>query len=120
MMDLSLKDNDLMVANGDFLMCATDTDAIAQTICTRLKILAGEWFLDSNIGIPYLSKILGKKRNDRFLQKLITDEIRTVPSVKELHNFSFNDGIESRLIVVKFKTVLSNQIAITINESVRI
>ena len=120
MMDLLLNDNDLMVANGDFLMCATDTDAIGQTISTRLKILADEWFLDSNIGIPYLSKILGKKRNDRFLQKLITDEIRTVPSVKELHNFSFNDGIESRLIVVKFKTVLSNQIAITINESVRI
>jgi hypothetical protein len=120
MMDLLLNDNDLMVANGDFLMCATDTDAIGQTISTRLKILADEWFLDSNIGIPYLSKILGKKRNDRFLQKLITDEIRTVPSVKELHNFSFNDGIESRLIVVKFKTVLSNKIAITINESVRI
>ena len=120
MMDLFLKNNDLTVANGDFLMCPTDTDAIAQTISTRLKILAGEWFLDSNIGIPYLSKILGKKRNDRFLQKIITDEIRAIPSIKELQDFSFKDGIESRLIVVKFKTVLSNDIAITINESVRI
>ena len=120
MMDLLLKDNDLMLAQGDFLLCATDIDTISQTISTRLKILAGEWFLDSNIGIPSLSKILGKKRNDRFLQKLITDEIRTIPSVKELHNFSFNHGTESRCINVKFETILANQITITINESVGI
>ncbi len=120
MMDLLLQNNDLMVAKGDFLMCATDIDAISQTISTRLKTLAGEWFLDSNIGIPYLTKILGKKRSDRFLQKLITDEIRTIPSVKELYNFSFNDGTESRSINVKFETILANQVTITINESVGI
>lgn len=120
MMDLLLKENDLAIAKGDFLICPTDTDAIAQMIATRLKILGGEWFLDSNVGIPYLGKILGKKRNDRFLQKLITDEIRTIPSVKDLHNFSFNDGTKSRCIDVKFETMLANQIKITINESVGI
>lgn len=120
MMDLLLRDHDLALDKGDLLICGTDTDAIAQLISTRLKILAGEWFLDSNIGIPYLTKILGNKRNDRFLQKLITQEVLAIPSVKELSDFNFTSGPESRHIIIRFKAILSSNITIPINESVRI
>lgn len=120
MMDLRLKQNDLAITHGDISICATDVDTIAQTISTRLKTLSGEWFLDTKIGIPYLSEILGKTRRDRFLQKLVTEEIRKVPGVKELSDFGFNEGPESRSIVIKFKTVLTSQAVITVNESMRI
>ena len=118
MMDFSLKENDLELINGDIALCNNDVDAVAQSIAIRLKILAGEWFLDQNLGVPYLSQILGKKHSDRLLSKLLAKEIEAVPGVKELSDFSFDEGAHPRSIAIKFKATLSDRTTITINESI--
>jgi hypothetical protein len=68
MMDFALEQHDLSFSNGDLLLCPTDADAIAQTIVIRLKTFLGEWFLDENRGLPYLTQIFGKKLNERYLR----------------------------------------------------
>ena len=120
MMDLALKDNDLEILNGDFCLCQNDFLATAQNIKIRLKTLAGEWFLDSNIGLPYLTKVLGKKPNNALLTHLISKEILSVPNVKECSDFSFDEGLLPRSLKVKFKVTLFDQSQIFINELVGI
>ena len=34
-------------------------EAVGQAVLTRLKLIEGEWFLDTSIGTPYNSQILG-------------------------------------------------------------
>lgn len=118
MMDFRLRNNDLEINNGDISLCRDDVDTTAQSIAIRLKTLAGEWFLDTNLGIPYLTQVLGKKRNDRFLRRLIAKEIQSVSGVKELSDFSFDEGADPRSIVINFKAILSDHSTITINESI--
>jgi len=118
MMDFYLKQNDLAVVNGDFALCANDTEASAQTIAIRLKTLAGEWFMDEKIGVPYLSQILGKKREPRLLRRLIAKEIQSVPNVKEIKEFNFDDSSADRSVTIKFKAQLTDQSTVSINESI--
>jgi hypothetical protein len=118
MMDFSLEHNDLEISNGDICLCPSNVEATAQLIAIRLKTMAGEWFLDANIGLPYLTQVLGKKRNDRFLKGLITKEIQAVADVKELSHFSFDEGESLRSITINFHAKLSDQSVISIRESI--
>lgn len=118
MMDFCLNKNDLAVVNGDFALCANDIEASAQAIAIRLKTLAGEWFMDERIGIPYLSQILGKKREPKLLRRLIAKEIQSLPNVKEIKEFNFDDGPADRSVTIKFNAHLTNQTTVFINESI--
>ena len=119
MMDLALDNNDLSYSCGDLSLCANDTLAIAQAISIRLKTLAGEWFLDSQIGLPYLTEILGQKRNDRFLRHAIVPVIESVPGVSEIANFSVEQTAD-RGITISFHARLNNQTIIPIKASVEL
>ena len=88
MMDFALESHDLAFSNGDIIPCPIDADAIAQAIAIRLKTFAGEWFLDENRGLPYLTHIFGKKLNERYLRKLLTQEIKGVDGVNDVQNFA--------------------------------
>jgi len=117
MMDFALQHGDLDLKYGDLVLCRDDKQAIAQNINIRLKTLAGEWFLDSSIGIPYLTQILGKKRRERLLQKLINDELKTIPGLSTIKDLELTDGQSERDLVIKFSALLSDQSVLSINES---
>lgn len=116
MMDLALHQNDLEIARGDIAICATDADCIAQAISIRIKTLSGEWFLDSNVGIPYFTEVFGRKRSERFLQQLIVSEIEATPGVKRVKDFKTVINNE-RKMNVNFRAELSGDNSIHINES---
>lgn len=117
-MDFRLRNNDLEITNGDIELCHSYVEFTAQSIAIHLKTLAGEWFLDENLGLPYLSHILGKKRNDQFLMKLLNKKIGRVADVTKLSNFSFSENTDKRSLAIKFMATLSDTSTITINESI--
>ena len=117
MMDFSLKAHDLAIANGDFALCATDKDAIAQAIAMRLKTMSKEWFLDATTGIPYFTEVFGHKRNERFMRQLIASAIETVPGVMRIDEFK-TEMRADRTMLVSFIVLLSDRTSIPINESI--
>src|SRR5215813_11788417 len=107
MMDFLLHYHDIAIEKGDITLCPTDTACISQTITTRLKIIAGEWFLDASLGIPYFTHIFGQNRSPHYVRELIVPEILAIAGVKEVNNFSAS--IEpNRKLLITFDVVLTN------------
>jgi hypothetical protein len=119
-MDFALHNRDLKISNGDFLLCATDIDAITQALSIRLKTLAGEWFLNTNAGIPYLTKILGKNIDERFLRKVIADEVKSTLEVSDISNFVMQPGANNRSVSIRFNAILPDKTTINVNESIEV
>jgi hypothetical protein len=117
MMDLALHEGDIKISNGDLTLCADNTEAIAQAIKIRLRTLKGEWFLDSQVGIPYLSEVFGQKRSEPFLRHLIVNEIKGVEGIKFINNFSIELN-EDRMAQIKFNVRLSDQSTIQFKEEI--
>jgi hypothetical protein len=62
-----LDTNDDYVFGGgavDFL--ANTPETVAQAVLTRLRLLRGEWFLDTTVGMPWLTDVLGKYTNGTY------------------------------------------------------
>jgi hypothetical protein len=54
-------------ANGDYVFGGSANDflvnspeAVAQAVLTRLRLIQGEWFLDTTAGMPWPTQVIGK------------------------------------------------------------
>lgn len=118
MMDFALHQNDLSITNGDIALCDDENHAIAQALKICLKTFAGEWFLDENVGLPYMTHILGQKNSERFLRRLVFEAAKSVPGIIDLKEFIIEQGQDQRSVSIKFNALLSNQSTVRIDESI--
>ena len=85
--DLKLgKTNDLILTDGDLTLTTTKTEICAQTLGITLTTFRGEWFLNSNFGVPYLQEIIGVARKKETVDKIFLAQIA---------NNRFVDNIDS-------------------------
>jgi hypothetical protein len=89
---------ELLLVNGD-LSFVSGLAAIRQEVSIRLRTFAGEWFLDVDAGLPYLT---GERAPDLDAwRSRIRAEILAVLGVKEVLALELNlDGRTRRLRVV--------------------
>ena len=73
--------------NGDYQIgrsqsgfLANTPECVAQAVSTRLKLWAGEWFLDTTEGTPYTTQVLGKYTDDSY-DRAIQMRILETPGV---------------------------------------
>lgn len=88
-----LEDGDWAFGTG--LPFLVDTPAcVAQAIMTRIRLAAGEWFLDLDEGTPYEGQILGAgTQNTRDLA--IRVRILDTPGVRQIDDYlSFIDPVD--------------------------
>ena len=83
-------------------------EQMAQRISTRLKLLLGEWFLDTGQGVPWFERILVKSPNRAIVQGVLKRTIIQTPGVNELVSFDIRENTVSRKIVVSFAVTTNN------------
>lgn len=108
-----MKDLAVNVDTGDILISAGDMqlvdnlDAVEQRIRTRLRFLAGEWFLDTRVGVPYFDDILVKNPNFPDVENILKVEILETEGVEELLSFdsSFDNAARFLSVTCNIRTV---------------
>lgn len=92
-----------MNASGEVVVpwqFVSGVEAVNVGITTRLKLFAGEWFLDLEAGVPYWTDVLGQKFDDRKVRAAFRREILTCPGVAEIRSLEAAfDGATRELTV---------------------
>jgi hypothetical protein len=82
-LELDLTTRDLVLRDGD-LYLVRDAASIVQDIDMRLRFWKGEWFLDPNVGVPYLEKILVKPPRLQDAEAVFRELLLAVPGVSRI------------------------------------
>lgn len=107
--------NDLFLRADGSLAVVTGAEAVGQHVRQRLKTFAGEWFLDTTAGVPWLSQIMGKKYDPALAEAVVKAEILDTDGVVEITSFSVGfDRTERRLNIkdVEVLTVYDSEVTI--------
>jgi hypothetical protein len=78
--DLRFVDNDLRFINGIYY--------VKQKIKIRLQWFLGEWYLNTDLGLPYLTEILTKNPNRLAVVNYIKRQIANTEGVKSVDSFN--------------------------------
>ena len=107
MINLQLDENgDIFIRNYG-LARISGNDKIAQRISTRLKLLLGEWFLDTGAGVPWFDQILIKNPNRAIVQGALKRAILQTPKVNELLRFDITEDSVNRKVMVNFAVTVN-------------
>lgn len=90
--DLVFTNNQLTFVDG--------ADQVKQSIIQRFRTFAGEWFLDTSLGIPYFQNVLVKNPNLTLIESYFKNELWAVPGVLSIINFSLNFDPVARTISI--------------------
>lgn len=114
--DILLSSNhDLAIIDFD-LKLTDETNVVAQRVKRALLLFKGEYFLDSEIGMPYYDDILGTKNSIDTIQAIFINAIREVKGVADIKEFNiaFDDPTRTLTINMNIKDNLDNEIEISI------
>lgn len=92
--------------NGDYVFGGGQADfykdspdAVGQAVMTRLRLLRGEWFLDTTEGTPWATEVLGKYTVASY-DAAIRQRILGTQGVRELANYSSTFDADTRHLSV--------------------
>ena len=115
-------DGDLDMTNG--LRFATGLTAVMQGVRTRLGMFRGEWFLDLDLGVPYLERdgvtaaqaLLGQKFNEPKARAAFRTPILATPGVLSILSVvvTFDGSTREMRVTWKANTVFGDTPADTL------
>lgn len=91
--------NDLFL-DGDNLAMVEDAQAVGQHARQRLLTFEGEWFLDIEAGVSWLSDILGKGYNPALAEAVVKAELLNTDGVTSIETFSVSFNRNRRELVI--------------------
>ena len=103
-------DNDLVITTD--LQLSRGIDGVAQACRVAVQLFAEEWFLDLDVGIPYIQEILGHRRAVAELaaKAAFRRELRSVAGVLDVVSLDVTFESSTRTLTVTWvvATALGN------------
>lgn len=78
---LDRSNNDICLDAGGNLAIAFGPYALAQDAASNIKVFQGEYFYDTQVGIPYFQEILGRQPSQALMISLFQTAALQVPGV---------------------------------------
>lgn len=115
---------DMTFGQGSANYLVDSPAAVAQLVLTRLKLWAGEWFLDRSAGVPWMTQVLGTGTSQSS-NAAIRAVIQATEGVLSISNYSNVANTQKRTLAVQvtiltiYSTSILGQIAsaqVTLND----
>lgn len=91
-------------SNGDYVLGTTvdfyqnEPLAVAQAVQTRLLLFTGEWFVDTQDGMPWRTDVLGKYTKQAY-DTVMKQRVLGTPGVRAILNYTSTfDGATRKLL----------------------
>jgi hypothetical protein len=96
--DLLIEDYDISFVSG--------VDQIVQNLAFRLRFFLGEWYLDTEAGIPYYQDFFIKAPNQIRVESVLKQEILNTEGIVDLTAFSsdFNSSLRKFSVIFSAST----------------
>ena len=98
---------DLVLSEGD-LVINSGVDAIRQNVVQRLRVYLGEWFLNTQIGVPYYQQILVKNPNKGDVDGIFQNTILGTPGINSLDAYLATLDTVTRQYSVSFRATATS------------
>lgn len=92
--DITFENDDLVLLDG--------VEAIGQDVDIRLQTFLGEWFLDTRVGMPYYTKILGQKPRLAAVESIFREAILGTPGILSISDLTLDYEGTTRALSVDF------------------
>lgn len=91
---LNTATGDIDVINNQITLTSDIASLVVQRLTIRLNTFEGEWFYDSEVGVPYYQNIFGNRYNKSIIDSIMRREILETEDVIDLveYNSSFNSS----------------------------
>ena len=107
-------DGDMTFGRGAANFLVNSPECVAQAVLTALRLIQGEWFLDTSAGVPYSTQVLGNVRKaeaDQTMQQAMlgvqgVTEIVSYSSDVTARKFSLTATLNTLYGAVTIQTVV--------------
>lgn len=119
-MDIRLNAYDATFVNGpdiSSILVTKQANIVAQRLTIRLRTFLGEWFLNTEYGVPYFERILRKGVNKITVDNILREKILEEQGVLEIESFSseFNPAARNYSCSFQVKTASGTSQPVTVS-----
>lgn len=79
---------DIYLDSSGSLAVVRDAEAVGQHVRVRLMTYEGEWFLDRQVGVPWVRDIVGRQYDPVMAESVLKAEILDTDGVTDISSFS--------------------------------
>lgn len=94
--------NDIFLTNGR-IQRVSEGAQVLQNVRCRLLTYLGEWFLNTQVGVPYFQEIFTKPANLARAESVIKRTILRTTGVEQIISFQLNFNRTTRRLSVEFE-----------------